>query len=419
MLRENLFILKEKISGNKILKNIKELESGSKKSQVSKFNELLSHAKNTTKHYENYSLNQSLNEYPIISKNVIKENYNDFLSNSYKIEQLYKMTTSGSYGTPFTFYLTSEKKDKQRAEILYYGEWANYKVGKKHAYLMTKSKSKLKLFLQNEIIMAPFTLDIKWLNTQKRVLDEEKPLVLIGYTSAIATLAKYVISEGKQYNLDGVICVSEVLTESYRKTIRKAFKVNALSRYSTQEFGVLANECPEKLKHHLNDVNYIIEVLNINNDSPALPGELGRIVVTDLFSHAMPLIRYDTGDLGIMSEKQCECGRTSPVLDKIEGRLIEEIFNTDGDVVSGFAINGAMQDIENILQYQFSQESEKEYTVRIIKLKGYKEEKLIEDRFKKFLGRDALITFHYVQEIPPKKSGKRPYVIQNYKRELT
>src|SRR5690606_12483253 len=122
----------------------------------------------------NYNDSSSLIDYPVIDKKVVKENYDNFISKNYKIEELYKMTTSGSYGTPFTVYLNKEKKTKQHAEVLFFGEWSNFFVGTKHAYLMTKSKSKLKLILQNEIIMAPFTLNIEWLNKQRNTLKKKK-----------------------------------------------------------------------------------------------------------------------------------------------------------------------------------------------------------------------------------------------------
>src|SRR5690606_13183339 len=56
------------------------------------------------------------------------------------------------------------------------------------------------------------------------------------------------------------------------------------------------------------------------------PGQL-QIVVTDLFSHAMPLIRYEIGDLGILGSRECECGCSLPVLEELHGRIVEQVFN--------------------------------------------------------------------------------------------
>ena len=74
-----------------------------------------------------------------------------------------------------------------------------------------------------------------------------------------------------------------------------------MSRYGTEEFGTIAVERPKDQKHVLNLSSVIVEILAIDKDVPVEPGQMGRIVVTDLFSHAMPLIRYETGDLAVLA----------------------------------------------------------------------------------------------------------------------
>jgi phenylacetate-CoA ligase len=54
-------------------------------------------------------------------------------------------------------------------------------------------------------------------------------------------------------------------------------------------------------------------------DRPCAPGEVGRVVVSTLHNYAMPLFRYDLGDLAEVGPP-CECGRTLPVLNRIVGR---------------------------------------------------------------------------------------------------
>ena len=71
---------------------------------------LRSHAVNETSFYKNYRENDSLREFPIISKNDIKSQQDAFLSNKYNKEDLVQMSTSGSTGTPFVSYQNSNKK---------------------------------------------------------------------------------------------------------------------------------------------------------------------------------------------------------------------------------------------------------------------------------------------------------------------
>src|SRR5690625_5151220 len=198
MIRRLAFNIKEILTGRHINKNITDLRKNlgnGDKLQKQRFENIAKYATQNTLYYKKYKGFKSINDFPVITKNTIKENYESFFSTEYKKEELFKMTTSGSYGTPFTFYLNKMKKSKQHAEVLYFGEWSNYFIGTKHAYLMTKSKSKVKLFVQNEIIMAPYTLYLDWLKKQRNILRQNNSKVLIGYTSAIVKLVNFILSK--------------------------------------------------------------------------------------------------------------------------------------------------------------------------------------------------------------------------------
>lgn len=72
--------------------------------------DLIRHATETTDFYKPYVGATGLSDFPVIQKNVIRECYDQFLSTAFPKSELTKATTSGSYGTPLTFYLTRLKK---------------------------------------------------------------------------------------------------------------------------------------------------------------------------------------------------------------------------------------------------------------------------------------------------------------------
>ncbi|MBS4192609.1 phenylacetate--CoA ligase family protein [Bacillus sp. FJAT-49705] len=378
-----------------------------------RLSELLNHAKITTKFYAKIN-GSNLHQFPVINKSILKENFDEFLSNKYEANDLIKATTSGSYGTPFTYLLTPEKKYRQKAEVIYFGRESAYEIGKRHAYIrVTKAKSKTTLFLQNEILIDPTNINKNWLETNRNHL-KDNVRVVIGYPSSLYILAKYCLEKGDDYNsfsIEGIITTAEPLLEEQKIIIEKLFRCNITSRYSTEEFGVLANQC-HKGNHHINHASFEIEVLKTDKDVPAAPGEIGRIIVTDLYSHALPLIRYNTGDLGIY-ENKCECGFDGKILKKVIGREVETIFDTNGERVSPFAINGAMRDIENVLQYQFIQENEKVFKLLIVPVNNLREQTndILTERFQAILGNEAIININVVETIKPLPSGKRPYII--------
>lgn len=380
---------------------------------------LLNHAVNTTKHYEKYKGYKSLNDFPVITKKDLKNDYEGFLSDKYTKDDLIKVYTSGSYGTPFTFYLTKEKKARQTAEVIYFSKWAGYNIGIKHAYFRgVMNKSKIKLIMQNEHYIFARVIDNEWMKSTRETLKKKKNKILIDFPSAISTIAQYCHDQGdtsNDFSIIGVITSSEPLFDNQRKIIESTFGCNCLSRYATEELGVLAHECSKLKKHHINTASYKIEILNLDNDEPAKEGEVGRIIVTDLFSYAMPLIRYETGDLGILG-KDCPCGLEGPVIESLQGRSSEVVYSTNGTKILPFFIEDIMEDYTDIIQYQFVQNDEKDYSLKVVNTKDaeFDIEKAI-NYIKHWMGEDAIVNVEFVDHILMLDSGKRPYVINNYK----
>ncbi len=379
-----------------------------------RLNDLVQHAISTTKHYKDYRISSDLCELPVINKTDVRKRYDDFISDKYKKEELVPVTTSGSYGTPFTFYLTKEKKARQTAEVLYYGEWAGFYIGMKHGYIRVTKKSDLSLFLQNQHLMNPINLDNTWLEAQRNDLKKKKLKVIIGYPSAMTALGHYCKERGdrpEEFNLTSFISTSEPILKDSADVISDTFGCKVYNRYSTEEFGVIAAECTINYGYHINESSYIVEMLSLDKDEPVSDGKVGRIIVTDLFSHAMPLIRYDTGDIGIR-QRSCSCKIAGPVFINIEGRQVESVFTPEGKRISPFAINGAMRDLDGILQFQFVQKTKKSYELMLVctdKFIDNTEEKIMK-RFREILGENAKISVTYKNTISPQRSGKRPYI---------
>lgn len=403
------------------IKTIIENQELGKKRSEEYLDNLLHHAVNTTKHYEKYKGYKSLSDFPVIAKKDIKNDYEGFLSNKCRKKDLISVQTSGSYGTPFTFYLTKEKKARQTAEVIYFSEWAGYYVGTKHAYLRcTINKSKLKLKMQNEYFLFSRVIDNEWLKASREILKKGKTKILIGFPTAISAIAQYCHEQGdtpKDFQIIGIITSSEPLLDSQRAIIESTFDCDCLSRYSTEELGVLAHECPTSKKHHINTASYKVEILDLDEDKPAKEGEVGRIVVTDLFSYAMPLIRYEIGDLGILG-KECSCGLKGPIIESLHGRTVESVYNTEGKRILPYFIEDVMEDFTDIIQYQFIQYGKKSYTLKVVSKKdaNFDKDRVI-NHIKFWMGEDAIVNIEFVDDIQKLKSGKRPYVINNYKPE--
>ncbi|MBN2412662.1 phenylacetate--CoA ligase family protein [candidate division KSB1 bacterium] len=422
-MRKQIFWILDWLKGNPIKRHIQELElSFSSPGEIVelnkiRLNKLLKHACETTEFYKKYNSFQTLSDFPVIQKINIKDNYKGFLSNAYKKKYLITTKTSGSYGVPFVFYLTRNKYYRRLAEILYFNQKAGYRLGQPFVQVRTSKFSRLSLFMNNCVIINPTVINNEWLEQQRQILKNKKFQFLIAWPGVLINIAHYCLQHGDtadDFSIKGIVCSAEPLSGNSRETFEKVFGCPVYDRYASQELGVIAHECKKCGVYHLNHASLFIEILSMYSNKPVEPGQAGRVVVTDLFSHAMPIIRYDTGDIAVLEEKNFECGYI-PSVKKIEGRMIETVYNTSGKVVNWGAIGDIIEKdketIDNIIQYQFIQKNKDNYVIKLAVKDTFKNEKYIYTQFKNLLGQDAHIKFEYVDTIEPLPSGKRPIII--------
>ena len=427
-IRSALFYLYDQLTGGNINRHLREFTELSKlkgdevrKRQGKLYKSLINDVAVNVPAYAGYDAYTSIEDTPVLDKEYLKGNYKSFFSNKISRDDLVEAKTSGSYGTPFSFYMTSDRKARQQAEIIYFGKLSGYYIGQKHAYVRSTNKSGLKLWMQNELLISPEIINEEWLEETTERLISYGTETIIGYPTVIGNIASYCLAKGYDYsdfNVKGIITTSEPLTEMNRNTISSCFGVKVLSRYSSEELGVVAQEREVPGLHLVNHFTHLIEVLELDSNKRSKPGDLGRVVVTDLYNRAFPLIRYDTGDLAEYVPAE-ENKYNISALNNLQGRTIEVIYTTKGEKITPMAINGVFRDSEdsaNIIQYQFIQENEREYRLLLQLLVEKLNTKPILENLKKMLGEDASIAIEYVSHIPPLKSGKRPYIVNRYEK---
>jgi phenylacetate-CoA ligase len=428
-IRKSAFLLKDYLSRNIIGSNLKEIkflmETYASPAAIKKrsilLQNIISHAIATTPYYRQFKSRNSIFDFPVINKSLIKHNFDDFRSESYKNEPVFKMTTSGSTGTPFIVYQNFNKKNRNYADTLYFARMAGYEIGHTLYYLKIWSennkKAKLQAWQQNIKPVDVLRLDDAVIAGLIRNIERGKSCKgLLGYASAFDVIVQYLIKTESlpvKGNIRSAIAISESLNPFTRQEMSRYFNTNVVSRYSNLENGILAQQCINSEEFHVNVASYYLEIFDLNKDLPVEPGTLGRIIVTDLFNYAMPMIRYDTGDIGIFSN-DTECYIKSPCLTRVEGRKLDLLYDTNGNLISSYIVYKNMWKYPEIIQYQLIQEGEKAYRF-IININGiFTREKILVEEFKTYLGAAADFKVEYVSEIPLLSSGKRKKIINNY-----
>src|SRR5690554_3811548 len=191
---------------------------------------------------------------------------------------------------------------------------------------------------------------------------------ILGYASALELVCKYLERYPEKVHdkiqVHSAISMSESLTDFTKVCFNKYFNVDLYARYSNLENGIIAQQFDKSGNSYMiNTASYYIEVLKFDSDVSVEPGEMGRIVVTDLYNYGMPMLRYDTGDIGKFALKENgDIDKT--ILDHIEGRKMDLLFDTKGDLVSSFIMYKNMWKYTEIFQYQIIQSGKREYQLK-------------------------------------------------------
>lgn len=381
-------------------------------------NKLLHHALATVPFYKAMSGLESLKDFPVINKNTITSDIKYFASETYNNKKLKHVYTSGSTGAPFKVSQNRSKVERNTADNIYFSNQVGFDIGHKLYYARhwTRVLKKNKFIAWAQNIVQVEVQDFNDEYIKKLIKDIERSNStkgFLGHSSALEMICKYLDktkAEPINSNVKSIIAMSERLNDYTKKTMQKYFNCPTVSRYSNTENGLFAMQ-NTKWKKDTFDINwssYIIEVLKFDEDTPAKPNEAGRIVITDFFNYAMPLIRYDTGDVGVLDNSV-----SPPVFSSIEGRKLDIILNTKGEIVSSFLFYIAFK-FDAINQTQFIQEEKNLYTLKLNIEPNFNSEKEIIKELKFILGDDAIINVEYVDNIPLLSSGKMKLTINNF-----
>ena len=162
-------------------------------------------------------------------------------------------------------------------------------------------------------------------------LFRHQPAYLLSYPSLLFELAMRCKRQGLRPEfLKGLMTFGEVITDVQRKYIKRYLGVNVRDTYSASEVSKIAIQCPDHEGHyHVMAESLLVEILD-DDGNPCRPGQVGRVVITDLHNFVTPMIRYEIGDRAIAGSR-CDCGRGLPVIQGIVGRTLEPLRLANGD----------------------------------------------------------------------------------------
>lgn len=390
---------------------------------------ILKYAVTHTEFYKSYNP-QEKDSFPVISKLDVINNMDTMFSIKYKDKKdsLSTMSTSGSTGSPLKIYQDKNKILRNKADLLFFYNLGNYNVGDRYYYMRIwnemNKKSKAELFKENFRMFDTANLDKKGADMfiEKLTSDKNKKVV-IGFPSSFAAIMDYIEIENKiNWNIKTIFTQAEQLPIKVKNRMLKVFQCPVLARYSNQENGILGQQ-PFTGENYfeLNAGSYYIEFLKLDSNKPAAEMEEARIVVTDLFNKAIPMIRYDTNDIGIYSYKRDKQGRMRKVLESVIGRKADYLYSNQRERLSPYIIITMMWKYTGIKQCQLIQENYDEVTLKVVYRENERNEAVEEqlsNEIKQVFGKETKLKIKNLEDIPREASGKRKYIISRIKEKV-
>ncbi len=271
-----------------------------------------------------------LKKIPITEKSIVKE-HPDWFVNPKRVQGALTFHTSGSTGNPLTEYVSKNHWKIEQGVVWRHWSWAGYKFRDKIAVVRSYTPKNGQLIKQDNIrnfrFYSPFHLSDENIKMYLEDMVAQDVKFIRGYPSSVKALAVYVLQHQCEIpKLKGILTASEVLRDSDREIIEKAFKCKISNHYGLAECVVMMGDCEKHEGLHNYDEYGYLELLD--TDDP----KVKRIIGTNLNNYAMPLLRYDTNDFAEVAEKSCSCGRSSIVVHNIKGRTCEVINLKDRDV---------------------------------------------------------------------------------------
>jgi phenylacetate-CoA ligase len=369
----------------------------------------------------------ALRALPLLTKSDLRDHGLRLLSTDCPTRQLHHKKTSGSTGVSVEVVVDEGAQQLKRACTLRSDQWTGWRLGERVAavwgnpeYLKRGWRGRLRnALLERAIYLDTLKMDGAAMDRFVRSLERRAPSLLFGHAHSLYLFADFVRGcGGTRFRPKGIIATAMVLHDFERRLIEDVFKCPVTNRYGCEELSLIACECERHEGLHVNADGHYVEILHADG-SACGPGEVGRVVVTDLLNRAMPLLRYEVGDMAAWSSRACPCGRRLPLIEKIEGRVADYVVTPRGEWISGISLteNFAVL-VPGIAQLQIIQEAIDRFTFRIVRGSEFgppsrqRIAELVAERF----GHEVAYDCEFLERIPQEPSGKYRFCISKVDR---
>lgn len=325
--------------------------------QVAKLRRILQHANSNVPYYtklfdrvgfnpNTFSSLEDLSAIPLLTKDLIRKHYLDLQARNLQRYKATPLSTSGTSGEPLSFLVDKESNIQ---EFVFYWRswgWAGYRLGSRFAELSSeyflnrgnifRNKTCSYQPLTKRLLLNSLLLSRENVGQTHDVMVRNKPAFLKGLPSALGVLASLLRGAGLEPpRMKAIFSQGELLLQSQRSLIESVFGAPVIDSYGHLERTIAISQC-EHGGYHIHSDYGLLEQLPQNETLGEHNPNVFGVVGTSLYNLAMPLIRYQTGDLVEGSDRSgsCPCGRAFPLVSGIRGRESDVIVTPDGRAIT-------------------------------------------------------------------------------------
>jgi phenylacetate-CoA ligase len=360
-----------------------------------------------------------LEAFPVLTKVDIRKHEPALVSTAFDAAKLRVKRTSGSTGVPLSIRIDEPAVQWKTACTIRSDEWSGYRLGQRVAkvwgnpeYRQFGLKGRLRNFLVDRAVYLD-TLNL----TEERIgefvasIRRHRPGLIFGHAHSLYLLACSLRKRGvADVRPNGIVSTAMILHDWQRTVIEQVFDCPVTNRYGCEEVSLISGECELHQGLHVNADSVYTEV----------EPRTGKLLVTDLTNRAMPLIRYQIGDVVVGSGRACRCGRGLPMIERVEGREADYVLTPAGSLISGISLteNFALH-IPGTAQVQIVQESLHFLRIRLVADDDFGDDsrRKIAELVGNTFGPGVRFEVELVDAIPQEASGKYRFCISKVARD--
>jgi phenylacetate-CoA ligase len=355
---------------------------------------------------------------PTLTRSTLKTEGPRMLAEDAPATVIHKSWTGGTTGVPMEFW-----RDRRFDLHFEAGAWmsdmvAGRRFGSRTVYMWGAARDinpykgfhgKARTLLRNESMIDTHFVSDDDLDRHHRFLERRPPDVLVAYASTINLLAAYLERRGlrPRYPRISLISTAEALEPDVRARLERVFTAPLFDRYGSREVGLIAYECEQHQGLHLNMSDLHLEIIGADASEP------GEVVITTFHNYAMPLIRYELGDLALLANEACGCGRTAPRLRRVTGRKMQHFINAAGQSVEAYGLVLEARRSPHLREFQLIQEDARHLRLLVAPLPSCTPEHLawLRTEVLRQMGAECDLVIDQVSQIPVPMSGKRQQLV--------